>query len=212
MLILAGLYTRTQGDPVQAVTHLLRQMGALFPDKTFHIRGAATTGSGRALIREVIGADLAINEITAHAKGAAFLDPEVDTIIEIGGQDSKFTLLQNGMVTHAAMNYVCAAGTGSFIEEQAKRLSMTLQEISEVVPGQSAPYTSDRCTVYMERDLNIFLSEGRSREQIMAAVLYSVRDNYLSKVVGKSAPGRKIYFQGATALVTKPWCPYLKMS
>ena len=198
-VILAGLYARTQGDPVQAVTRLLRQMGGLFPDKTIHIRGVATTGSGRALIREVIGADLAINEITAHAKGAAFLDPEVDTIIEIGGQDSKFTLLQNGMVTHAAMNYVCAAGTGSFIEEQAKRLSMTLQEISEVVPGQSAPYTSDRCTVYMERDLNIFLSEGRSREQIMAAVLYSVRDNYLSKVVGKSAPGRKIYFQGATA-------------
>ncbi len=198
-VILAGLYTRTQGDPVQAVTNLLRQVALLFPDRSLSISGVAVTGSGRALIREVISADLAINEITAHAKGAAFLDPETDTIIEIGGQDSKFTRLQNGMVTHAVMNYVCAAGTGSFIEEQAKRLSMSLSEISQVVPGQSAPYTSDRCTVYMERDLNIFLSEGWQREQIMAAVLYSVRDNYLSKVMGKSAPGRKIYFQGATA-------------
>lgn len=197
--ILAGLYGRTQGDPVKAVTTLLGHIKELFANTTLQIRGVATTGSGRALIRDVIGADLAINEITAHARGATYLDPDVDTIIEIGGQDSKFTRLKNGVVTNATMNYVCAAGTGSFIEEQAKRLAITLPEISEIVPGETAPYTSDRCTVYMERDLNIFLSEGWRREQIMAAVLYSVRDNYLSKVVGKSVPGQKIYFQGATA-------------
>ncbi|MEH0020433.1 MAG: acyl-CoA dehydratase activase [Desulfobacter sp.] len=197
--ILAGLYGRTKGNPVHAVTALLVQVKEIFAEKDLTICGVATTGSGRKLIREVVGADTAINEITAHAQGAAFLDPEVDTIIEIGGQDSKFTRLKNGMVTTATMNYVCAAGTGSFIEEQAKRLDMTLDEISRVVPGQTAPYTSDRCTVYMERDLNIFLSEGWQREQIIAAVLYSVRDNYLSKVVGKTAPGKKIYFQGATA-------------
>ncbi|MCG8619388.1 MAG: acyl-CoA dehydratase activase [Desulfobacterales bacterium] len=197
--ILAGLYGRTKGDPVQAVTALLARVREIFSGREVIIRGVATTGSGRELIREVVGADMAINEITAHAKGATFLDPEVDTIIEIGGQDSKFTLLKDGVVTNAVMNYVCAAGTGSFIEEQAKRLDFTLPDISNAVPGKTAPFTSDRCTVYMERDLNIFLSEGWEREQIMAAVLYSVRDNYLSKVVGKSVPGKKIYFQGATA-------------
>lgn len=197
--VLAGLYARTQGDPVRAVTRLLRQVRDLFRDRVLEIRGVATTGSGRDLVRDIVGADLAVNEITAHARGAAFLDPETDTIIEIGGQDSKFTLLRDGNVTHSVMNYVCAAGTGSFIEEQAKRLSMGLDEIAGAVAGQTAPYTSDRCTVYMERDLNIFLSRGWTREQIMAAVLYSVRDNYLSKVVGKSRPGRRIWFQGATA-------------
>jgi predicted nucleotide-binding protein (sugar kinase/HSP70/actin superfamily) len=97
------------------------------------------------------------------------------------------------------MNYVCAAGTGSFIEEQGKRLSISLDDISDMADGQKVPYTSDRCTVYMERDLNVFLSEGWEKEQIITAVLYSVRDNYLSKVVGKSRMGDRIYFQGATA-------------
>lgn len=197
--ILSGLYGRTKGDPVKAVIELLGELKSIYSKKELNIKGVATTGSGRELIRVLIGADLAINEITAHAKGSVFLDPGVDTIIEIGGQDSKFTLLENGEVISATMNYVCAAGTGSFIEEQAKRMDMTLKQISDVVPGKTAPFTSDRCTVYMERDLNIFISEGWNREQIMAAVLYSVRDNYLSKVVGKSVPGRKIYFQGATA-------------
>ncbi|RLB86188.1 MAG: hypothetical protein DRH26_17655, partial [Deltaproteobacteria bacterium] len=198
-VIFSGLYGRTQGDPVKAVTQLLSEVKSIYADKKLDVKGVATTGSGRELIRVLIGADMAVNEITAHAKGSVFLDPEVDTIIEIGGQDSKFTLLKNGEVTSATMNYVCAAGTGSFIEEQAKRLDMTLPQISEVVPGKTAPFTSDRCTVYMERDLNIFMSEGWNRDQIIAAVLYSVRDNYLSKVVGKSVPGQKIYFQGATA-------------
>ena len=197
--ILAGLYGRTQGDPVDAVTRLFIQIKELFKRVELTICGVATTGSGRELIKEVVGADLAINEITAHAKGATFLDPLVDTIIEIGGQDSKFTLLKEGVVKHAVMNYVCAAGTGSFIEEQAKRLHMTLPEISDIVEGAEAPFTSDRCTVYMERDLNTFLSEGWKKNQIMSAVLHSVRDNYLSKVVGKSTPGKHVYFQGATA-------------
>ncbi len=197
--ILAGLYSRTQGDPVKAVATLLLSIQDLFSGKTLTIQGVGTTGSGRELIKKVIGADLAVNEITAHAAAALFIDPAVDTIIEIGGQDSKFTLLKNGCVTNAVMNYVCAAGTGSFIEEQAKRLDITLDEISTLALGQKAPHTSDRCTVYMERDLNDFLSEGWSKEAIMAAVLFSVRDNYLAKVVGKSMPGKTIYFQGATA-------------
>jgi predicted CoA-substrate-specific enzyme activase len=197
--ILAGLYSRTKGDPVNAVTGLFKSVKNIFSDINPLICGVATTGSGRELIKDVIGADLCVNEITAHAKGSVKLDPQVDTIIEIGGQDSKFTLIDKGVVTQATMNYVCAAGTGSFIEEQAIRLGMELSEISDAVEGKKAPFTSDRCTVYMERDLNIFLSEGWDKKEIMGAVLNSVCDNYLSKVVGKSQTGQKIWFQGATA-------------
>lgn len=197
--ILLGLYTKTAGEPVKAVQKILHKINKITKDKKINILGVGTTGSGRKLIKEILNADIEINEITAHAKGATFLDPEVDTIIEIGGQDSKFTTLKNSNVVQAIMNYVCAAGTGSFIEEQAKRLGYTLDQISEIAIGKKAPFTSDRCTVYMERDLNIFLSEGFSKEEIITAVLYSVRDNYLSKVVGKTPIGEKIFFQGATA-------------
>ncbi|OHD18254.1 MAG: hypothetical protein A2Z98_09130 [Spirochaetes bacterium GWB1_27_13] len=197
--ILLGLYTKTAGEPVIATQKLFAKIKKIFDGKDLTIKGVGTTGSGRKLVKEIINADLEINEITAHAKAAIFIDPEVDTIIEIGGQDSKFTLLKDGNVIQSTMNYVCAAGTGSFIEEQAKRLGVTLDEISELAIGQKAPYTSDRCTVYMERDLNIFLSEGWTKQEILSSVLYSVRDNYLSKVVGKTPLGEKIFFQGATA-------------
>ncbi len=196
--ILAGIYAPTKGDPVNAVSEIFRKFADIFPDSELLIRGIGTTGSGRKLIKEIINADCVINEISAHAKGATFLDPDVDTIIEIGGQDSKFTTLKNGAVVNATMNYVCAAGTGSFIEEQAQRLNITLDEISGMALGQKAPFTSDRCTVYMERDLNMLLSEGYDKKQVIASVLFSVRDNYLSKVVGKTSLGEKIYFQGAT--------------
>ena len=194
----AGFYTRTGGDPVGAVQRLLRVIGAGSPG-ALPLLGAATTGSGRAMIRQVFQADREVNEITAHAKAAVRLHPDVDTIIEIGGQDSKFTRILDGDVYFSTMNYVCAAGTGSFIEEQARRLGVSLAEFSDMATTESAPFTSDRCTVYMERDLSALLGEGWSREALAAAVLHSVRDNYLSKVVGKSPLGDTIVFQGATA-------------
>lgn len=197
--VMLGVYTRTRGNPVKAVSEILARIHEIYSKKGAGIAGVATTGSGRELIKSVFGADMAINEITAHAKGATFIDPDVDTIIEIGGQDSKFTRLKNGAVTLATMNYVCAAGTGSFIEEQALRLDVTLDEIPALTMGKAAPFTSDRCTVYMERDLNTLLSEGWDKAGTMAAVLFSVRDNYLSKVVGKTPFGECVYFQGATA-------------
>lgn len=198
--ILYGFYTRTKGDPVKAVSILFKTIKRMLPPTgSPPILGVGTTGSGRNLVKEVINADLAINEISAHAKGALFIDPTVDTIIEIGGQDSKFTLLKDGEVTNAIMNYVCAAGTGSFIEEQVKRLDITLDDISDMAIGRRAPFTSDRCTVYMERDLNIYMQEGWAKQDIIASVLFSVRDNYLSKVAGKNPMGNKVYFQGATA-------------
>lgn len=194
-----GFYTSTGGDPVASVQRLIKTIKSLITDQNIVIRGACTTGSGRKMIKALFNADLEINEITAHAKAAVLLNPLVDTIIEIGGQDSKFTRLRNGEVYYSNMNYVCAAGTGSFIEEQAKRLGVSLDDFSELALGARAPYTSDRCTVYMERDLGVLLSENWSKEALAAAVLNSVRDNYLAKVVGRSPIGDYIAFQGATA-------------
>ncbi len=146
------------------------------------ILGVGTTGSGRKLIGKILNADLILDEITAHARAAIHLDPEIDTIIEIGGQDAKFTVLRDGEVVFSQMNAVCAAGTGSFIEEQARKLDVSLKEYAGRVEGKNAPLTSDRCTVFMERDLNNFINKGYGVDELLAAVLYSVRDNYLKKV------------------------------
>ncbi|MCP2519102.1 acyl-CoA dehydratase activase [SCandidatus Aminicenantes bacterium Aminicenantia_JdfR_composite] len=199
--VLLGLYTYTKSAPVQATQKLFKVITEI--EEKYNIKfnwiGVGTTGSGRQIIGELIKADLIINEISAHAKAAVQLDPDVDTIIEIGGQDSKFIKLQNGSVVQAIMNYICAAGTGSFIEEQAKKLNVPLNEYAGKAMGKRGPVISDRCTVYMERDLSRLLSEGWSKEELLASVLHSVRDNYLIRVVGQAKIGDNICFQGATA-------------
>ena len=199
--IVAGFYTRTAGKPVIATQNLLAAIDALREKRQvkFEIGGAATTGSGRKFAGTIVGADLIIDEITAHAMAAVALHPAVDTIIEIGGQDSKFTTLQNGRVTFSTMNAVCAAGTGSFIEEQAQKLGVPLERISERTAHQRSPLASDRCTVFMERDINHYLSNGYSVDEVLAAVLHSVVENYLSKVAIESSIGTTVAFQGATA-------------
>ena len=199
--ILFGLYTGTFGQPIKATQSLLRVLREIEEQHgvQFDFCGVGTTGSGRKFIQKVVNADLAADEITAHARAAYALTPRVDTIIEIGGQDAKFTVMENGRVTFSAMNYVCAAGTGSFIEEQARRLDVSLKEYAARAMGTPAPLTSDRCTVFMERDLNHYLSLGYAKEELLAAALHSVTDNYLSKVAHLNKIGEVICFQGATA-------------
>ncbi|MCL2000879.1 MAG: acyl-CoA dehydratase activase, partial [Planctomycetes bacterium] len=199
--VVGWVYRKTAGNPIRAVQFIMQAARAMEKAGGFDldIRGVGATGSGRKMIGALIGADLVTNEITAHATAAVFIDPKVDTIIELGGQDAKFTQLQNGMVYNSIMNYVCAAGTGSFIEEQALKLGIPLAEYSERAMGKPCPLTSDRCTVYMERDLDLLLARGWNKDQIAAAVLHSVRDNYLNKVVGGLHIGDHVYFQGATA-------------
>ncbi|MCP3952679.1 MAG: CoA activase, partial [Desulfobacterales bacterium] len=151
--VLAGFYTRTAGRPVAALQKILAAIHTTGVENNaaLSITGAATTGSGRKFVGKIIGADLVLDEITAHARAAVQLDPQVDTIIEIGGQDSKFTTLKDGRVTFSTMNTVCAAGTGSFIEEQARKLGCPLADYSSRTENRSAPVASDRCTVFMER-------------------------------------------------------------
>lgn len=197
----AGFYTRTSGRPLDAVCALLESISAAAREKSTRIRiaGAGTTGSGRKFAGKIIGADLIVDEITAHARAAYSLNPDIDTIIEIGGQDAKFTTIRGGTVTFSVMNTVCAAGTGSFIEEQASRLGCALHEIAERSKGMRAPIASDRCTVFMERDINHLLANGYTVDECLASVLHSVRDNYLTKVAVEGAIGNAVCFQGATA-------------
>ncbi|MCG6910678.1 MAG: acyl-CoA dehydratase activase [Deltaproteobacteria bacterium] len=199
--VLAGFYTRTGGRPVVAVQNLLAAIEEVVIGKgvDLHISGAGTTGSGRKFVGGIVGADLIVDEITAHARAAVEINPEVDTILEIGGQDSKFTTLKDGSVTFSIMNRVCAAGTGSFIEEQAQKLDCPLTSYAERTEGQRSPITSDRCTVFMERDVNYYLSEGYTKNEMLASVLHAIRENYLTKVAVESSIGQTILFQGATA-------------
>ena len=166
------------------------------------IRGAATTGSGRYLTGDFIGADLVINEITAQATAAAVIDPEVDTIFEIGGQDSKYISLDGGVVVDFEMNHACAAGTGSFLEEQAERLGIDIkQAVRRAGPGAaSAPIRlGERCTVFMESDLLSYQQQGAATEDLVAGLCYSIVSNYINRVVGHRRIGKRIFFQGGTA-------------
>jgi len=197
----AGFYTRTAGQPIRAVRGLFEAVADVVRSSGAELSflGVAVTGSGRKFIGKLIGADLILDEITAHARAAVELDPETDTIIEIGGQDSKFTLLRKGRVVFSQMNTVCAAGTGSFLEEQAVKLGIPLDEYAARVEGAASPLASDRCTVFMERDINYYLSQGYTASEILASCLFSVRENYLLKVAAEARIGRRVCFQGATA-------------
>ncbi|MRR38101.1 CoA activase, partial [bacterium] len=159
------IYTRTCGDPIDAAGRIFRDISLLSENRNFslNIMGCCTTGSGRKLVGEVIGADLIINEISAHAKGAKSIDPGVETIFEIGGQDAKFIRLEHGRIVDVNMNYVCAAGTGSFIEEQANTLGMSLDMISPSVEGVCPLPNSDRCTVFMNQEVTRQLSAGHGK-------------------------------------------------
>jgi len=200
--VLVDVYRMTGGDPLGATRKLFTALDALFAGRgrPLEVLGAATTGSGRKLVGAVIGADLVQNEITAHVTGAMQVDPGIDTIFEIGGQDAKYMDCRGGYCRDAAMNYVCAAGTGSFVAEQAARLGFRVQDIGDATLGIAPPMTSDRCTVFMEQDVDTLVRRGFRREEVMAAVLYSVIRNYLTKVVGpRYRSAHKVFFQGATA-------------
>lgn len=203
--LLKEIYVRTQGRPVQVVTEGLRDLREEFGDSV-RVRGVGTTGSGRELIGELVGADTVQDEITAHKTGSTFISNRffgvpVDTIFEVGGQDSKFIGLENGVVTDFAMNDACAAGTGSFLEEQAERLGIEIKgEFAELALSSNAPVRmGERCTVFMEQDLNNYLSRGARKNDLVAGLAYSVAMNYLNRVVRGRKIGETIYFQGGTA-------------
>ncbi|HIJ69879.1 MAG TPA: CoA activase [Planctomycetes bacterium] len=198
--ILSKAYLMTAGRPLEAVREGL-QIVAKEVDGLVAILGAATTGSGRYLTGDFVGADLVINEITAQATGAAIVDAGVDTIFEIGGQDSKYISLEDGVVVDFEMNHACAAGTGSFLEEQAERLGMSIKEefANEAFTSKAPVRLGERCTVFMESDLLSYQQQGAERPDLVAGLAYSIVTNYLNRVVGHRRIGRRIFFQGGTA-------------
>lgn len=198
--VLSKRYLMTAGQPIEAVRRGLREVGEEIGDLV-EIRGACTTGSGRYLIADFIGADVVRNEITAQARGAAFIDPEVDTIFEIGGQDSKYIQLERGAVVDFEMNKVCAAGTGSFLEEQAERLGVSIkEEFAQVALSAKNPLNlGERCTVFMETELLRHQQAGANTADLASGLAYSIVYNYLNRVVSPKPIGRRIFFQGGTA-------------
>lgn len=197
--VLGFKYLRTLGDPIDAVRRGLKEIEADFTGE-IRILGVGATGSGRYLAGEFAGADIIVDEITAQAKAAASLDPEIDTIIEIGGQDSKFIRLERGAVVDFEMNKICAAGTGSFIEEQAKKLNIPIAEFGQLAMSSDNPIDlGDRCTVFIETNVAANISRGALIQDIAAGLSYSIAKNYLNKVVGNKQIGSKVFFQGGVA-------------
>ena len=203
--VLHEIYVRTEGRPIEVVCEGLRTIAEALGDR-IRVYGVGTTGSGRELIGELVGADTITNEITAHTTGAmhvgrTLLGEQVDTIFEIGGQDAKFIAIEDGVVVDFAMNEACAAGTGSFLEEQAERLGVSIKgEFSRLAFRSRLPVRlGERCTVFMEQDVNAWQQRGATREDLVAGLAYSVALNYLHRVVRGRRIGRVIYFQGGTA-------------
>ncbi|MBN2072601.1 MAG: CoA activase [Actinobacteria bacterium] len=197
--LIAKKYLRTAGRPIEAVRSGIREIYSEVGDKII-VKGAGTTGSGRYLIGDLVGADIVINEITAQATAAANIDSSVDTIFEIGGQDSKYISLENGVVVDFEMNKVCAAGTGSFLEEQSERFNIDIKDFGDIALRSESPVNlGERCTVFMETNVYSHYQKGASIEDILAGLAYSITMNYINRVVGRKKIGNRIFFQGAVA-------------
>ena len=203
--VIHDIYLRTAGRPIEAVQQGLSEVQRVW-GRRLAIQGAGATGSGRELIAELVGADVVNDEITAHKTGALDISntlggEPVDTIFEIGGQDSKFISIENGVVVDFAMNEACAAGTGSFLEEQAEKLGISIKgEFAQLALAAPAPTRlGERCTVFMERDVNGWLHKGETVPNIVAGLAFSIVLNYLNRVVRGRHIGKVIYFQGGTA-------------
>lgn len=197
--VLATLYIRTKGDPIKAVQRGLKEIKEKLP-KDIEIAGACTTGSARRLIAVMLKADITKNEIIAHAYGTLNFYPKVRTILEIGGQDSKIILLNKGIVTDFNMNTVCAAGTGSFIEHQAERLSIPIEEFGHHATKSTQDVNiAGRCTIFAESDMIHKAQLGFSKQDIIKGLCESIVKNYLNNVAQGKKIETPIVFQGGVA-------------
>ena len=197
---LAECYLWTEGNPTKATKEVLHSLQEQFDGQEYEIVSSGTTGSARKLVGSMIGAQVVKNEITAHAVGTTTLHPEVRTILEIGGQDSKIICVENGVAVDYAMNTLCAAGTGAFLSSQAHRLGVEVEEFGEIaLKAEKAAPIAARCTVFAESDQVHKLQVGCPKEEIIAGLCKAVAGNYLNNV----AKGKKIIppvvFQGGVS-------------
>ncbi|HHW13103.1 MAG TPA: 2-hydroxyglutaryl-CoA dehydratase [Firmicutes bacterium] len=196
--IIKKIYLRTEGNPIGSVQKAFREVAPEFA--AVKVLGVGVTGSGRQLIGTIIGADVIKNEITAHGVAALRAYPEVRTVLEIGGQDSKIILIENGVAVDFGMNTVCAAGTGSFLDQQAHRLNLSISEFGQIALRSKNPVRiAGRCSVFAESDMIHKQQMGHSLEDIVAGLCTALVRNYLNNV-GKGKEIRPpILFQGGVA-------------
>lgn len=192
------VYLRTQGRPVDAIQQALRFIGERQPGLA--VAGVGTTGSGRQLAGVVLGADSVKNEITAHAVAAMHVEPDVRTVLEIGGQDSKIIIIRNGVVTDFAMNTVCAAGTGSFLDQQAARLGIPIEDFGRRALEAISPVrVAGRCAVFAESDMIHKQQAGHRIPDILGGLCQALVRNYLNNVGKGKAIASPVVFQGGVA-------------
>lgn len=198
--ILAKAYLWTKGNPINAVKEVLTELKNQIKDKNIKIVSVGTTGSARKLIGTILNASIIKNEITAHAIGTLSKYPNIRTIIEIGGQDSKIILIKDGIVTDYAMNTLCAAGTGAFLTSQAKRLEIPIEDFGKIALTSKNPASiAARCTVFAESDLVHKAQLGYEKKDIVAGLCRSIALNYLNNVAKGKKIEDPIIFQGGVS-------------
>ncbi len=198
-VVLDSIYLRTMGQPITTVQDGVRAVGKRLNSGVV-IRGAGATGSARYLTGVVIGADIVKNEITAHAVAASHIVPDVRTVLEIGGQDSKLILLRDGVVTDFAMNTVCAAGTGSFLDHQAVRLGVPVEEFGDLaLKAKEGAQIAGRCAVFAESDMIHKQQVGYPTEEIVLGLCRSLVRNYINNLAKGKRLESPVVFQGGVA-------------
>ena len=198
--ILSSAYIWTEGDPIGAVKRLLGRLEAGFDREQYQVVGTGATGSARRLVGTILNATVVKNEITAHAVGTTTFHPDVRTILEIGGQDSKIILVENGVAVDYAMNTLCAAGTGAFLSSQARRLGIEVEDMGAYALRSEHPTAiAARCTVFAESDLVHKIQMGHPREDIIAGVCRAVASNYLNNVGKGKKISSPVVFQGGVS-------------
>ncbi|HYE11415.1 MAG TPA: acyl-CoA dehydratase activase [Patescibacteria group bacterium] len=197
--MLWSTYLRTEGSPIEAIQKAFGQLSRQGYDEC-EIVGIGTTGSGRHLAAIMVGADVIKNEITAHAAAAKHVEPQVRTVIDIGGQDSKIIFIKNGVSVGFNMNSICAAGTGSFLDHQASRLGIPIEEFGEYAIRSVSPVKiSGRCGVFAESDLIHKQQMGYKKEDLIAGLCFALVGNYLSNVARGKKIEAAVLFQGGVA-------------
>jgi predicted CoA-substrate-specific enzyme activase len=197
--VLAKRYLRTRGQPIQTVRKGLLEIRALLPS-SLEVRAVGATGSGRFITGLLVGADVVKNEITAHAMAAIAYLPEVRTVLEIGGQDSKGIIIRNQTVVDFDMNTVCAAGTGSFLDQQAFRLGIPIEQFGQLALQATRPTRiAGRCTVFAESDMIHKQQMGHAVEDIIAGLCQALVRNYINNLLKGKEILNPILFQGGVA-------------
>jgi predicted CoA-substrate-specific enzyme activase len=190
-------YRYTAGDPIQVTRAML--IDAL-EGRALEVHGVGVTGSGRNLVGSVVGADVKRTEIIAHFRGALGVHPGCRTIIEIGGQDSKIICVQGGAVADFNMNSICAAGTGAFLDSQARRLGIDVKDVGDLaLAAKRVAPISGRCTVFAETDMIHRQQQGFAKAEILAGLCRSLVKNYLNNCAKGKPIREEVLFQGGVS-------------